>query len=229
MGSKLITKTIEIDAPAEIVWDILISPEFTSAISYEMMQGEMIKGEYKPDGIIEFRDKSGSGIKAQVTEFKYKEVLKYGYIGTFTNGKEDTDGVELKKWEESYDKFMLKGENGMTIVTLESMNPEEYYDTFMGTWETSMKHIKDFSEWTLGLLSEGFSGVTVVGIPEENSDEHTHDIPTAHIVLFGDLKTKDENGEKTYQPGEKVIFPAGTTHIAWATKPDSLMLVGFKH
>lgn len=80
------------------------------------------------------------------------------------------------------------------------------------------------------LVAEGFSSVMTVPI-EANADagEHTHDLHTVHIIVEGELIITDSDGmSRTYGVGERVEFPAGTTHKAKGGPTLGAMIVGVK-
>lgn len=80
------------------------------------------------------------------------------------------------------------------------------------------------------LESEGFTDVRICPIPPAiDLPEHTHDEHTVHIILEGDLIITDATGTHTYHPGDRVEFPAGTTHIAKGTIEHGRMIIGVKH
>ena len=79
------------------------------------------------------------------------------------------------------------------------------------------------------LQAEGFIDIRVCPLPpSEDTPEHTHDVHTVHIVLDGELMITDENGTSTYRPGDRVEFPAGTTHKAKSINGGS-MIIGVKN
>ncbi len=86
-------------------------------------------------------------------------------------------------------------------------------------------------EWQMQLESDGFSDIGVVSIrPGDISPEpHTHEQETVHIILKGKLVITDAAGvESVYSQGDRVDFPAGTTHVA-KTGPEGMkMMVGVK-
>ena len=81
------------------------------------------------------------------------------------------------------------------------------------------------------LETEGFSDVSLVSIRPGDlpAETHTHDQETVHIIMKGKLMITDEAGvTTTYEVGDRVDFPAGTTHTA-ATGPEGMqMIVGVK-
>lgn len=79
------------------------------------------------------------------------------------------------------------------------------------------------------LKKEGFQNVQVVHMDAETFlDSHTHNQITAHVILSGELTTEDSSGVQIFKPGDKVFFPAGTTHTARIGNQPFSMIVGFK-
>ena len=86
----------------------------------------------------------------------------------------------------------------------------------------------DKSEWIEKLKREGFSDIRVCPLPPNiDTDEHTHDRHTVHIILSGKLTISDNSGTKIYRPSDRVEFPAGTTHKAKGSG-NGEMIVGVK-
>ena len=84
-------------------------------------------------------------------------------------------------------------------------------------------------EWIEKLQKEGFREVRVVPLPPyADKNEHTHDQYQIDVVLKGKLTISDQNGAKTYLPGDRVEFPAGTVHIARGGPAGGDMIVGVK-
>lgn len=81
------------------------------------------------------------------------------------------------------------------------------------------------------LEGDGFTNIKVVSIrPNDIAPEpHTHDQETAHVILKGKLLITDAAGvTATYEQGDRIDFPAGTTHVM-KTGPEGVkMMVGVK-
>jgi quercetin dioxygenase-like cupin family protein len=78
------------------------------------------------------------------------------------------------------------------------------------------------------LEQEGFTDVRICPLPpNQDLPEHTHDEHTVHIILSGELTITDQVGRRNFRPGERIEFPAGTTHKARGTD-DGTMITGVK-
>ena len=84
-------------------------------------------------------------------------------------------------------------------------------------------------EWMERLKREGMREISVVTLkPSVVPGEHTHEKATIHVILKGELVIEDKEGKKTYKPGDRVDFPAGTKHIASFGPQGCTMIVGVK-
>ena len=83
-------------------------------------------------------------------------------------------------------------------------------------------------KWMEKLKKDGFSDIRVCPLPPDaDTPAHTHDRHTVHIILSGKLTISDGRGTKTYKRGDRVEFPAGTTHKARGSAGGE-MLIGVK-
>ncbi len=84
-------------------------------------------------------------------------------------------------------------------------------------------------QWMEKLKKDGFTDLRVCPLPPNiDTGKHTHEQHTVHIILDGELTIIDNTGRKTYGNGDRVEFPAGTTHKAIGTSGGGSMIVGVK-
>lgn len=227
MNTAVINKSVSINASAHNVWKVLTNPIFMTAWAYDESMGTKIEGNARQDGSYYFKDKQGNGLRAKITDFVPEKSLKYQYIANIVDDHEETESNDYKEWAECYDHYVISENNGVTTIKLESKNPAKYDQFFVGMLDLNLQKIKQYSEDLESLQSEGYSDLTAVNMPF-GKPEHTHDNETVHIILLGELHTSEKGEEKDYKPGDKVIFPAGTTHTANADDENGVMIVGFK-
>lgn len=229
MNTTSIKKTLQINASAHNVWKVLTTPTFMTAWTAALLNGTPVEGEPREGGTFKFLDGEGSGLRAKVVEFVPEKVFKYVYTADIVENVEQTDSAEFKKWSECFDVYELSENNGVTTLNMETVNPSEYDAVFQGMWDDNMNRVKEYSEYLQQLEAEGYTDLTVAEMPySENPEEHTHDIETVHIILSGELTTVEKGETTLTKTGEKIVFPAGTTHTATADAVDRLMMLGFK-
>jgi quercetin dioxygenase-like cupin family protein len=79
------------------------------------------------------------------------------------------------------------------------------------------------------LQKEGFKDARVCPLPPGmETPEHTHDQHTVHIILDGELIITDVKGTRTYKPGDRGEFAAGTKHKAKSKNGTGNMITGIK-
>jgi len=86
-------------------------------------------------------------------------------------------------------------------------------------------------EWQMELETEAFSNIQTVSMQEGDipAEPHTHPEHTVHIILKGQLEIIDAEGVSTiYKIGDRVDFPAGTTHVAKVGEQGLKMMIGTK-
>jgi len=87
----------------------------------------------------------------------------------------------------------------------------------------------DEKSWIKTLVAEGFTQVRVCPLPpDQDSPEHGHDEHTVHVILTGELAIADSTGTRTFRPGQRVEFPAGTHHRARGRINNGTMITGVK-
>ena len=87
----------------------------------------------------------------------------------------------------------------------------------------------DKQELIKKLEQDGFTDVRVCPIPpNQDLPEHTHDEHTVHIILDGELTITDKEGARIFRSGDRVEFPAGTTHKARGATDNGTMIIGVK-
>lgn len=143
---QTIKKSIEINAPKEKVWNVLLNDKFTRIWYAEFSEGSHAETDWEIGSKAIFKDNSKSGIIGKIIENKANEVLSIEYEGILTDGKEDyesEDAAAVKGWLETYH---LSEKNGVILLSIECDMPEKYFDTMSEAWQNALQKIKELSE-----------------------------------------------------------------------------------
>lgn len=146
MKKETITKSIEINAPKEKVWNILLDDKFTRIWYSEFSEGSYVETDWKVGSKALFKDGSGHGLVSKVIDNKRNEVISIEHQAVIINGKENYESEEAKKWNGCKETYRLTGKNGNAVVTIEQEMPEDYLKSFLLMWDKALRKIKELSE-----------------------------------------------------------------------------------
>jgi hypothetical protein len=147
MKRRTISKSIEIDAPGKKVWEVLLNPDYANIWTSEFSEGSRVEGDFSVGGTVFYKDKDGNGLKGRVADKKPNELLRVVIEGVLNMGIEDPENAEFGKWKGCADAYMLSERDGVTVLSIESDVPEEYFEPFEPLWDKSLRKIKQLSEW----------------------------------------------------------------------------------
>lgn len=149
MGKKRfsINKSIDISAPKESVWEVLFSPKSINTWSSEFSEGSRVEGDWELGGTVFFKDKNGEGLKGRVIEKESERLLSVEFVGVLKNGVEDPENEELDMWKGCVDAYILTEKDGVTVLTIESVVPEKYFEPFKKLWDRALRKIRQIAEW----------------------------------------------------------------------------------
>jgi hypothetical protein len=113
------------------------------------MEGESsIESDWKEGSKILFLGPDKSGMTSIIASKKPNEFMSFKHMGIVSNGVEDTESDEAKKWRGTED-YMLKEEGGKTelMINLEAGNmPADFVDYFNEAWPKALNIIKELAE-----------------------------------------------------------------------------------
>jgi len=137
---ETLSKSIEINAPKEKVWNVLTQDMQSWATAF----AENVGGDWQQGGKVWFLGKDGTGMKGTITERRENEYIKFVNDVMVINNIETTD---LKEWTGTGDTYMLTEKDGVTTLAIESIGTsKEDMTTMEPMWDEALKRIKDNSE-----------------------------------------------------------------------------------
>lgn len=145
---KRIINSIDINASASKVWDILFTPESFTRWTEVFTKGSYYEGSLEQGSSIRFLAKNANGqidgMVSEIAENKLNEFLSIRHLGWVFNGIDDTESAEVSTWAPAYENYRLEAinENG-TKLTVEADLSDEYYEQFLVQWPAALKRIKE--------------------------------------------------------------------------------------
>ncbi len=138
---------IEIDAPAEKVWDILWNEKTYSQWTYYFSPDSNMVTDWEVGGKTYFTDSSKkNGIVSTIERIEEPKHLVFKHLGEMVGGVEDVDSEKVKAWNGSLEAYYLEETNGKTTLTVEVDSNDEFKEMFDNGFKKGLEVIKNLSE-----------------------------------------------------------------------------------
>ena len=146
MKKMTISKTIDINAPKEIVWEVLLNDKFTSAWYSEFSPGTHADTDWKLGSKAIFTDNSHSGLIGKIIANNAYEHLSVEYQGIVIDGAEDYTSSEATFVKGGLETYRLAEKNGRTTLSIDCDMGEDMFQSMSEAWERALAQIKRLSE-----------------------------------------------------------------------------------
>jgi PhnB protein len=146
MKVKTIKKSIDINAPKQQVWDVLVKDEYTRDWYSVFSPGSHVETDWKEGGKAVFSDHSNCGMVAKIIANKPNEELAFEYTGFLKDGEEDYESEGAKALKGGKEIYLLRGENGSTHLEIASDMGDEWYDSMSLAWDKALQKLKQLAE-----------------------------------------------------------------------------------
>jgi len=145
MTKDLIRKSIDINAPREKVWEVLLNDQYTRKWYAEFMPGSHAITDWKEGSRALFVDDSGSGIVGTVIANRTAELLSIEYKGLVKNNKEDYESEVAKEWSGGRETYTLTG-TGTTHLDIKCDMDPDMMSIMDPAWDRALNKIRQLSE-----------------------------------------------------------------------------------
>ena len=145
MTKDLIQKSIDINAPREKVWEVLLNDQYTRQWYAEFMPGSHALTDWKEGNKALFLDEKGSGIVGTVIANRKAELLTIEYNGVVHNHQEIYDTEEAKEFIGVRETYKLSG-TGSTHLDIECDMAPQFISMMAPAWDRALEKIKNLSE-----------------------------------------------------------------------------------
>ena len=145
MKTKTIKKSLEISAPKENVWDVLINDKFTRAWYAVFSQGTHAETDWKVGSKATFTDDSHSGLIGKIIENKPNEILSIEYEGMVVDGLEDYDSEIARSIKGGREIYQLSGNNSSTHLSISCDMSEDYFESMSLAWDKALLKISELA------------------------------------------------------------------------------------
>jgi len=146
MGTRTITKSIDIDASPERVWDVLLDDATYRQWTAEFMAGSYAETDWQEGSTVRFLDPSGSGLLAHIAASRHPELVDIEYDGLVADGKDDTESDHAREYRGSRETYRLSRTPSGTHLDISADMAEQYYDDMVAAWDRALAKAKALAE-----------------------------------------------------------------------------------
>lgn len=148
-------KTINIDAPRERVWDVMLADDTYRDWTTAFSPGSHYRGDWSQGSKILFigplPDGAGEmGMVSRIAESRPHEFISIEHLGIYKNGVEDTESPEAKKWAPAYENYSFAEKNGGTALEVEMDIDGAELENFGRMWDAALARLKAIAEGERG-------------------------------------------------------------------------------
>lgn len=146
MGTRTIEKAIDVDAPRERVWDVLLDDTTYRQWTAEFMAGSYADTDWREGSTVRFLDPSGSGMLGRVVASRRPELVDIEYQGLVADGQDDTTSDGAREYRGARETYRLTETGGGTHLAIAADMAEQHYDDMAAAWDRALAVVKALAE-----------------------------------------------------------------------------------
>lgn len=143
---KQLNFSIQINAPKEKVWSILLDDASYRRWTSVFHEGSYAVGDWKEGSKILFLGPDGSGMFSRIFRHVPNEFISIQHLGIVKNGVEDFDSEETKKWTGALENYSVSERDGATELLVELDTTGDFEAYFQKTWPKALGVVKELAE-----------------------------------------------------------------------------------
>ncbi|MBC75014.1 MAG: ATPase [Halobacteriovoraceae bacterium] len=150
-----IEKSIEIDAPKERIWEVLLKDHYFRQWSCAFAPGSYADTDWCLNSTAEFKGPSEDGLFGKIILSRPHEAITIKYEGVIYNGVKDSEGQEAKKWAGCLETYHISETgNNTCLLSISQDTPKRYAHALFSNWDEAMERIKNLAEGTRDYIEE---------------------------------------------------------------------------
>lgn len=144
---KKLTFSIQINAPKELVWNVLWNDQSYRAWTSVFHPGSYAQSDWKEGSKILFLGGDGSnGMISKIARLIPNEFMSFQHLGELKNGVEDFDSPAAKGWAGAFENYTLHEKNSGTELNVELDADNSFADYFAQTFPKALDKVKELAE-----------------------------------------------------------------------------------
>jgi uncharacterized protein YndB with AHSA1/START domain len=146
MTLQAIHKPIEIQAPAEKVWQALLDENHIREWYKSFGEGVEAETDWQLGSKAVFKDQKGNGIIGRIVQRIPNKAITIEYDGFRVDGQPDFESEGAKAAKGSQERYTLQPTANGTMLVVDCEMDESYIDMMSAAWDKALEKIKQISE-----------------------------------------------------------------------------------
>ncbi|HEX5684573.1 MAG TPA: SRPBCC domain-containing protein [Ideonella sp.] len=142
---KRLQWSVDIAAPASVVYDTLIGPESYKQWTSAFGDGLYFEGSWQRGRRIRFLTPGGEGVVSEIAENRPPEFLSIRHLGYIVDGVDDTSSEAIRAWAPAYENYTFTPTPQGTKLTVEQDMTDEF-EGMVKTWPKALSLLKALCE-----------------------------------------------------------------------------------
>jgi Activator of Hsp90 ATPase homolog 1-like protein len=142
---KRLQWSVDIAAPASMVYQILVAPESYTRWTSAFGEGLYLKGSWQKGQTIRFMTPGGDGAVSDIAENRPNKFISLRHFGYIVNGAEDTSSEAIRSWAPAYENYTFTATPPGTKLTVD----QDITDAFASMpeyWPLALRTLKALCE-----------------------------------------------------------------------------------
>ena len=143
---KRLQWSVDIAAPAPVVYQALIGPESYTKWTSAFGEGCYFEGSWQRGQRIRFLTPAGFGVTSEIAENRLNEFLSIRHLGYIADdGVEDTSSEAIRAWAPAYENYTFTATPQGTKLTVDQDMTEDF-EGMVETWPKALATLKALCE-----------------------------------------------------------------------------------
>ncbi|TNM64120.1 SRPBCC domain-containing protein [Streptomyces sp. NP160] len=146
MTARVIEKTVDIAAPPERVWHVLLDDVTYRDWTSVFAEGSYADTDWQEGSVVRFLGPEGDGMLGRVVANRPHELVDVEYDGFVSGGQPVTEGEAAAEYRGTHETYRLEAVEGGTHLVVSAPMGEEHYDAMVGAWDEALVRVKQLAE-----------------------------------------------------------------------------------
>lgn len=143
---KRLAFDIFIQAPREVVWEVMLTPETYKDWTAAFTEGSYFEGSWNQGESIRFMAPGGSGVVSVIAENRLHEYISIKHLGMIKDGIVDTESESVRSWAPAYETYTFLQTGEATELKVETDTTEDSEAHLAAIWPRALDRLKALCE-----------------------------------------------------------------------------------